>query len=165
MNIWSVPESVIRKIKIFYFKLRYKNNIAFNGTIKFRAGFKIVIDDKGKVFFGNRCFFNNYCSINCKSMISIGNYCIFGENVKIYDHNHCYVEEKIPIADQGFKIKPISIGNNCWFGSNSVILPGVTIGDHCVIGAGCVVYKDIPSGSLVTCRDMLNIRKIDGGTN
>ena len=165
MNIWSVPESIIRKIKIFYFKLRYKNNIVFNGIIKFRAGFKIVINDDGKVFLGNRCFFNNYCSINCKRMISIGNYCIFGENVKIYDHNHCYVEENIPIADQGFKTKPIHIGNNCWFGTNCVILPGVTIGDHCVIGAGCVVHKDIPSGSLVTCRDMLSVRKIDRGTN
>lgn len=165
MNIWSVPESVIRKIKIFYFKMRYKDDVVFNGIIKFRSGFKIVIDDNGKVIFGNRCFFNNYCSINCKNAISIGDYCIFGENVKIYDHNHCYKEQKMPIADQGFKTNPIHIGNNCWFGSNCVILQGVTIGDHSVIGAGCIVYKDIPSGSLVTCEEKLSIKKIDGGNN
>lgn len=163
MNIWSVPESIIRKMKTFYFDLRYRDRVVFNGIIKFRAGFKIVIDDNGKVIFGNRCFFNNYCSINCKSSIVIGDYCIFGENVKIYDHNHCYVDENIPIADQGFKAKPVHIGKNCWIGSNCVILPGVTIGNHSVIGAGCIIYKDIPEDSLVTCGNKLNIRRIDIG--
>ena len=69
MDIWSVPESVSRKIKIIYFKRRYKNSILIKGILKFRAGFKIVIDGEGKVILGNRCFFNNYCSINCKNMI------------------------------------------------------------------------------------------------
>lgn len=163
MNIWSIPESFVRKVKILYFKIKYKDNVEFKGIIKFRAGFKIVIDDNGKAIFGNRCFFNNYCSINCKNSIVIGDCCIFGENVKIYDHNHCYADESIPIADQGFKTRPVHIGNNCWIGSNCVILPGVTIGDHCVIGAGCIIYKDIPSGELVTCGSGLNIRKIDLG--
>lgn len=165
MDIWSVPESVSRKIKIIYFKRRYKNSILIKGILKFRAGFKMVIDGEGKVILGNRCFFNNYCSINCKNMISIEDYCIFGENVKIYDHNHCYRNEKIPIADQGFKTKPIHIGSNCWIGSNCVILPGVTIGEHSVIGAGCIVYKDIPAGSLVTCGGEITIREINKGIN
>lgn len=81
--------------------------------------------------------------------ISIGDGTIFGENVKVYDHNHCYKNPDVPIKEQGFSSAPINIGNHCWIGSNVVILKGVTIGDNCVIGAGCIVYKDVPSGTIV----------------
>ena len=43
--------------------------------------------------------------------------------------------------------KPVTIGNDCWFGANVVVCPGVTIGDNCVIGAGSVVTKSIPANS------------------
>ena len=43
--------------------------------------------------------------------------------------------------------KPVTIGNDCWFGANVVVCPGVTIGDNCVIGAGSVVTHDIPANS------------------
>ena len=47
-----------------------------------------------------------------------------------------------------FKIIPIKIGNNNFIGANSIINPGVTIGDNCVIAAGSIVTKDIPSGEI-----------------
>lgn len=43
----------------------------------------------------------------------------------------------------------MKIGNDCWFGANVVVCPGVTIGDNCVIGAGSVVTKDVPANSFV----------------
>ena len=51
--------------------------------------------------------------------------------------------------------RPVAIGHDCWFGANVVVCPGVTIGDGCVIGAGSVVTRDIPSMSFaagVPCR-------------
>ena len=58
-------------------------------------------------------------------------------------------ERKVLIAPDGTPkrlcyAKPIHIGNDCWFGANVVVCPGVTIGDGCVIGAGSVVTRDIP---------------------
>lgn len=44
---------------------------------------------------------------------------------------------------------PISIGNNCWIGSNVSIMPGVTIGNGCIIGVGAVVTKNMPDNSLI----------------
>lgn len=44
--------------------------------------------------------------------------------------------------------RPITVGNNVWIGGNVCVLPGVTIGDNCVIGAGSVVVKDIPANSV-----------------
>ena len=129
--------------------------ITFGKNVTFRKGFSLMIDKTGKVIIGNNVFFNNYCSINANERITIGDGTLFGENVKVYDHNHCYKYVDVPIKEQGFTTAPVSIGKHCWIGSNVVILKGVTIGDNCVIGAGCVVYKDVPSGSIVVNKQNL----------
>ncbi|MFR3812581.1 MAG: DapH/DapD/GlmU-related protein [Ruminococcus callidus] len=56
--------------------------------------------------------------------------------------------------------KPITVGNNCWFGSNVTVCGGVTIGDGCVIGAGGVVTRDIPANSLAAGSPCRVIRQI-----
>lgn len=97
---------------------------------------------------GSDCFFNNYCSINVLNKVAIGRGCIFGENVKIYDHNHKY-NGSLPIRELGFSSAPVSIGNNVWVGANAVILMGVEIGDNSIIGAGCIVYKNVPPNTIL----------------
>ena len=56
--------------------------------------------------------------------------------------------------------RPISIGNNVWIGAHVCVLPGVTIDDNCVIGAGSVVSKDIPAGILAVGNPCHVIRKL-----
>lgn len=129
-------------------------------SISFRTGFHAIIENKGVINIGKSVFFNNYCTIASMSSITIGEGTLFGENVKVYDHNHCYKDKSIPIKEQGYTTAPIVIGRHCWIASNVVILKGVTIGDNCVIGAGCVVYKDIPDNSIVTQKQDLVIRPI-----
>ena len=108
-----------------------------------------MIDKGAEVIIGNHVFFNNYCSLNALQRISIGDGTIFGENVKVYDHNHCYKSQEVPIKKQGFTSAPVKIGKHCWIASNVVILKSVTIGDNCVIGAGCIVYKDVPANTVM----------------
>lgn len=60
--------------------------------------------------------------------------------------------------------KPVHVGDDCWFGANVVVCPGVTIGDGCVIGAGSVVTRDIPPQSFaagVPCRVIRQITETD----
>ena len=57
--------------------------------------------------------------------------------------------------------KPITIGQDCWLGGNVIVLPGVTIGDRVVVGAGSVVTRDIPSDSLAVGNPARVIRKIE----
>ena len=57
--------------------------------------------------------------------------------------------------------RPIIVGNNVWFGGNVVVLPGVTIGDNCVIGAGSVVNKDIPSNVVAVGNPCKVIKEIN----
>jgi Acetyltransferase (isoleucine patch superfamily) len=136
-------------IKLVYFKCVYNNRISLGEGVFFRDKFKVILEENAVLRIGNSCFFNNYCSINCLGEITIGDYCIFGENVKMYDHNHMYSNLYKRILNQGFSIGKITIGNNCWIGSNVTILNNVDIGDNVVIGANCLIYKSIPSNSVV----------------
>lgn len=125
----------------------------------FRRGFSLMIDRGGEVIIGDNVFFNNYCSLNANERIVIGDGTIFGENVRVYDHNHCYRNPDVPIKEQGFSSAPVSIGKHCWLASNVVILKGVTIGDNCVIGAGCVIHKDVPENTVVVNRQELVFKR------
>lgn len=147
----------ITKSKI---KLKYRNRVKFGKHFRCRKDFLIAIENDGKIVIGENCFFNNFCSLNSLQEIRIGNECIFGEGVKIYDHNHRFNERGEPIYKQGFTCGKVTIGNNCWVGSNVVILKGTIIGDNCVIGAGCVVRGEIPPNSIVTCNKQLKIDQI-----
>ncbi|MDU3891679.1 MAG: acyltransferase [Lactococcus lactis] len=109
----------------------------------------MLVEKSGKVIIGNHVFFNNFCSINAMLSVTIDDDCIFGENVKIYDHNHCYQDRSQSIKRQGFSTAAIQIGRNCWIGSQVTILKGVTIGDNSIIGAGVVVYQDVPENSII----------------
>ena len=114
-----------------------------------RDNFHIYIGHNGKLNIGKNNFFNNGCSLNCLGNVQIGDNNQFGENVLMYDHNHQYTDKSKLISEQGYNIGNIKIGNNCWIGSNVVILKNVEIGDNVIIGAGCVVYKSIISGTVV----------------
>lgn len=81
--------------------------------------------------------------------VEIGENCILGEGLKIFDHNHQYTTEPFSVSKTEFNTAPIKIGNNVWTGANCVILKGVTIGDNVILGAGCVIYKDVPANSII----------------
>lgn len=135
--------------KVNYFKFLYGEKIDLHKKISFRRGFKLIVDGEGKISIGKGCFFNYNTSISCLGKVEIGEYCLVGENVKMYDHNHRFSDRTKRIDDQGFKVGTIKIGNNCWIGSNVTILNNVTIGDNVVIGANCLIYKSVPSNTIV----------------
>ena len=105
-------------------------------------------------------FFANY---NCKLMD--GGKITFGDNVLI-GPDCTFVTATHPTDPQkrleGYqRFKPISVGNNVWFGAGVTVCPGVSIGDNCVIGAGSVVVKDIPADSVAAGNPCRMIRKVD----
>lgn len=70
---------------------------------------------------------------------------MLGSAVHIYVHNHRFDDPARPILDQGHHgSEPVALRRGCWIGAGSVVLPGVTIGENAVVGAGSVVVKDIP---------------------
>jgi len=136
-------------MKWMIYKMLYGKRFQMPLNSTFRSGFHCVVEYSGRVTIGRRCFFNHYCSLCSIDSISIGDGTIFGENVKVYDHNHCYHDPSVDIKNQGYTHASVRIGKHCWIASNVIILKGVTIGDNCVIGAGCVVYKDVPANTIL----------------
>ena len=125
------------------------SRVTIGSSVQFRDYCHIRSGMNGTLTIGKRVFFNNHCSITCFHSISIGDNCQFGEGVKFYDHNHQYMATDKPINQQGYSTGTIKIGNNCWFGSDVIVLKNVEIGDNVVVGAGCIVYESIPAGSVI----------------
>ena len=135
-----------------------ESNITLNKNIQFRDFCTIRSGTNSSLLIGKNVFFNNNCSINCLQNIQIGDDCQFGESLKMYDYNHKYQDKSLPIKTQGYSLGSIKIGNNCWVGSNVVILKGVEIGDNVIIGAGCIVYKSIPSNTTLINKQVLEFK-------
>lgn len=90
--------------------------------------------------------------------VTIGDNVLIAPNVSIYTAGHPVHPDS---RNSGYEYGiPITIGNNVWIGGSSVILPGVNIGDNCVIGAGSVVTRDIPEDSIAVGNPCRVLRKI-----
>lgn len=81
--------------------------------------------------------------------VTIGMYCLFGPNVVIVSEDHNFESTDRPIKFQGSTRAPVSIGDDCWIGANSVITAGVTIGRGAIVAAGSVVTSDVEDFSVV----------------
>lgn len=95
------------------------------------------------VHLGKNVYFNFNATMVDDTHIYIGDYTMLGPNVVIATAGHPILPELREKALQ-FNM-PVHIGKNCWLGAGVIVLPGVTIGDNTVIGAGSVVTKDIPT--------------------
>jgi maltose O-acetyltransferase len=86
--------------------------------------------------------------INAGGGVEIGNDVMIGPDVKIWSANHRFDDPGRPVCEQGYEAGPVRIGSDVWIAAGSIILPGVAIGDHAVIGAGSVVTSDVPAWSV-----------------
>ena len=89
--------------------------------------------------------------INCEinGPVTIGKDVMMGPEVVVYTSGHKFDRTDISMMDQGFTdVRPVEIGDDVWIGRRAIIMPGVKIGNGCVIGAGAVVTKDIPDYSV-----------------
>ena len=126
-----------------------KNSHIYFGDRLFNDGRMVMIVEKGaKLYIGNHVYFNEEAMISCKRKIEIGNGCKFGPNVKIFDNNHKF--DAVNGVSNAHSVGEIVIGENCWIGTNVVILKGARIGRNSVIGAGCIIGGEIPEASIVT---------------
>lgn len=95
------------------------------------------------VHFG-KCVYGNFnLTLVDDTHIYVGDYTMMGPNVTIATAGHAILPE---LREQQYQYNaPVHIGKCCWIGAGAIILPGVTIGDNVVVGAGSVVTKDLPS--------------------
>ena len=108
----------------------------------------MTIECVGKVIIGDGTIFGHHCTIASRTSIVIGQDCLIAELVSIRDHDHAFSRTNVPIRDQGFTIKSVTIGRNVWIAAKASIVKGVTIGDNVIVGANAVVCHDIPANAI-----------------
>ncbi|MBU7567631.1 sugar O-acetyltransferase [Weissella sagaensis] len=128
------------------------------------AGLQPDINPNFRCEFGRNIHVGDYFYANYDAVIldgakvTIGNRVLFGPKVGLYTSNHSFDAHEREIG--GCIAKPITIGNRCWLAANVTVLPGVTIGDDVIIGAGSVVTHDIPNNVVAAGNPCRILRKI-----
>lgn len=124
------------------------------GRLLAHCGKRVNIEHGAKFGRGNRIWLgdDSDLGIDCdlRGEVHIGNCTIMGPEVVIWTTNHRFDRTDIPIMHQGIlPDEPVWIGDDVWIGTRAIILPGVKIGNHAVIGAGAVISKDVPEWAVV----------------
>lgn len=128
-----------------------KNSVIEDFSVVNNAVGPVIIGDNSRVGIGNTVI----------GPVTIGSLVNIGQHVTITGMNHNYSDINKSIIEQGVSTLPITIEDDVWVGANVVILPGITIGKHSIIGAGSVVTKNVPSYSIAIGNPARVIKKYD----
>lgn len=173
----AIPEELDKKLYECK-ELIYDFNMSRPSQVEYRE--EII----RKVFaeVGNNCYIEPPFHANWGCNMHVGNNFYSNFNLTVVDDTDIYIGDSVMIApnvviatgthpicpelrEQVYQYNlPVHIGNRVWIGAGAIILPGVTIGDNSVIGAGSVVTKDIPSGVVAVgnpCRVLREINEYD----
>ena len=131
------------------YKLGYKLRYWIVRNLLRQCGKDVIVKDHcyfgngSKLTVGNRSQLGQRARLN--GNITIGDDCVMGPDVVMMATSHEFKSLEIPINMQGSKKEePIRIGNDCWIGTRTIILPGVELGDQCIVAAGAVVTHSFP---------------------
>lgn len=110
------------------------------------------------VKFGRGVYANFNLTLVDDTEITVGDYTMFGPNVTLATAGHPVLPQ---LREKGYQYNaPVRIGRNCWLGAGVIVLPGVSIGDNTVVGAGSVVTKDLPANVIAVGTPARVLREI-----
>ena len=111
------------------------------------------------VHFGNNIYANFNLTMVDDTHIYVGDCTMFGPNVTVATPGHPILPE---LREKAYQFNmPVHIGRNCWLGAGVIVLPGVTIGDNTVVGAGSIVTKDLPANVVAVGNPCHVLREIN----
>jgi len=109
---------------------------------------KLNTTTSGFIKIGKNCSIHSFCVLYGAGGLTIGDHVRMATHAIVVGGNHGFDDPDLPLHEQQPTKKGIKIGDDVWIGAGVIILDGVTIGPHAVIGAGSVVTRDIPAESV-----------------
>lgn len=161
LAFWKAADRIGPDIPSTHWKLHFKSSMRrlceakfrhFGEGAEFRAGAYAVCCSKISV--GRRVIIRPLSMLFADpreggATITIEDDVMIGSAVHVYVHNHRFDRPDVPIIDQGhYESRPVTFRRGCWVGAGVIVLPGVTIGENAVVGAGSVVVKDVPARAI-----------------
>lgn len=142
------PTQPVPGYRLGYFLRKHLVKIIAEST-----GKDIIVKQHARIGSGQGLVIGDRAQLGHNSRIgqyvTLGDDVVMGPDVIIMANAHAFEDPDIPINKQGaLPIEPVTIGKDVWIGTRVIILPGVTIGDHAIIGAGAVVTKNIPEKAI-----------------
>lgn len=140
-------------------RLIVHGSLSVGDQVTFRGGrvrTLIEVKSTGAVAIGSRSFINSGVEIQSAVGVTIGSGCLVGDEVVIQDTSFHEVDE-----GAAPKVAPVVIGDNVWIARRAIILPGVTIGDHAVIGAGSIVTRSVAPKTVAAGNPARPIRTVE----
>lgn len=116
---------------------------------------------EASIVIGDGTTIERLCHITSAGLLKIGKDCVIAERVLITNASHDYRDINKTIMGGPLSVKPVVIGDNCFFGMDCKVFPGVTIGDNVIVGANSIVMSDIPSFSVCAGVPAKVIKKYD----
>lgn len=170
----AVHPEFLRRLEVTRRKIKAFNDMDPGDMAGMKQLFREIIGKCGERFHVNQPFRCDYgCNISVgdnffanfnltildEALVTIGDNVFIGPNVSIY--TACHPIEAAPRNTGVEWAEPVTIGNNVWIGGSVTILPGVTIGDNAVIGAGSTVTRDVMPNTVVGGNPAKLIKKIE----
>jgi maltose O-acetyltransferase len=119
---------------------RCGNNVIIKSRAYFGMGHNVSIGDRSQL--GK--------NMKAESDLELGDDVVMGPDVVMLSSSHAFESVSMPINQQGGRARrPVTIGNDVWIGTRVIILPGIRVGDHAIIGAGSVVTKNVPPLAII----------------
>lgn len=151
--------------------IRGKRNIRWGKGFTTGVGTRLDVfsgDASPRLVFGNGVQLNDHVHIGVIERVEIGHQVLIASRVFITDHNHgdyqkpgLHSAPAVPPQQRPVVANPVRIGDRVWLGEQACILPGVTIGEGAIIGAGSVVTRDVPANTIVAGNPARVIRIFD----
>jgi acetyltransferase-like isoleucine patch superfamily enzyme len=104
---------------------------------------------EGAIEIGPKTVLGQECTISAYERVRIGEQCVIADRAMFIDFDHGVVEVERPIREQGIYTRPVEVGSNVWIGYGACVLRGVRVGDNSIVGANCVVTRDVPADAVV----------------
>lgn len=175
ITFWRTADRLGPDIPLTHWRLHFKGTMralcqrkfaVFGEGAEIRPGSYIVACSK--IAIGRRVVIRPGTMLHASPVypgvaINICDDVMLGSGVHIYVDKHRFDDVWRPIIDQGdHPPEPVTLERGCWIGANAIILPGVTVGENAVIGAGSVVTRNVPPRTLVAGNPALVVRDLSG---
>jgi len=146
----------------FHWPMQRLSNLNLgHGVILPYGGYFISSNSDSVITIGAGTSVSGYITIIADAPVTIGDNCLLSYNISVISSVHNFGWQVNPVRSGMAKSLPISIGDMCFIGCNVVILSGVKLGNNCVVGAGSIVTRSFPAGSVIAGNPARLIRNLN----